>query len=84
MIFGVAVSQFTINIRKKDPLHPERWLICYDVALLFVPMALFGCGICARHALTHAQNYSGRVAELDLPFIRRRLLAIRSHDVLHR
>lgn len=42
MIFGVAVSQFFINVRKKDPLHPERWLICYDVALLFVPMALFG------------------------------------------
>ena len=42
IIFGVAVSQFVINIRKKDPLHSERWLICYDVALLFVPMALFG------------------------------------------
>lgn len=50
MIFGVAISQFCINIRRTDPLHPERWLICYDVALLFVPMALFGY----RGALSHS------------------------------
>lgn len=56
MIFGVAVSQFIINMRKKDPVHPERWLICYDVALLFVPMALFGCASLRHIQYTHTDT----------------------------
>jgi hypothetical protein len=40
MIFGVALSQFVLNVWQTDPKDDSRTLIDYDLALFFLPMAL--------------------------------------------